>query len=63
MALERDLRRLNCASARRSTTALGIWVHPVFLGGTLFVGGNLLQCGVTNWCPPIAVLRHVGMHS
>ena len=43
------------------STVLGIWVHPAFLWVTLFVGANLLQSGVTNWCPMLAVLRRVGL--
>jgi hypothetical protein len=43
-----------------ATTALGIWVHPAFLWVTLFVGANLLQSGVTNWCPLLTILRRAG---
>lgn len=43
-----------------TSAALGIWVNPAFLWLTLFVGGNLLQSGFTNWCPMMAVLRRSG---
>ena len=43
-----------------TSTALGIWVNPAFLWITLFVGANLLQSGVTNWCPMMAILRRSG---
>jgi hypothetical protein len=42
------------------TTALGIGIHPAFLWVTLFVGANLLQSGVTNWCPLLTTLRRAG---
>ena len=42
-------------------TALGIWVHPAFLWGTLFVGANLFQSGLTDWCPMMAMLRRAGL--
>jgi hypothetical protein len=43
------------------TTALGIWVHPGFLWVTLFIGANLLQSGVTDWCPLMVMLRRAGL--
>jgi hypothetical protein len=43
------------------SAALGIWVHPAFLWVTLFIGANLLQSGVTNWCPLMVVLRRAGL--
>ena len=43
-----------------TSAALGIWVDPAFLWVTLFVGANLLQSGVTNLCPMMAVLRRSG---
>jgi hypothetical protein len=41
--------------------ALGYWVHPGFYLFTAFVGLNLLQSSVTNWCPMMAILRKVGL--
>lgn len=32
------------------TLALGWWVNPLWLLGTAFVGLNLFQSSVTNWC-------------
>ena len=43
------------------STALGIWVHPAFLWFTLFVGANLLQSGLTDWCPMMSMLRMAGL--
>ena len=53
--------RLMAGAFVSASAALGIWVHPAFLWGTLFVGANLLQSGVTNWCPMMAVLRRAGL--
>ena len=62
MNLERAL-RLIAGSFVLASTALGMWVHPAFLWFTLFVGANLLQSGVTNWCPMMAILRKAGVRS
>jgi hypothetical protein len=40
---------------------LGIYVNVNFLWFTLFVGVNLLQSGVTNWCPMMAILKKAGV--
>jgi hypothetical protein len=42
--------------------ALGWWVHPGFYLFTAFVGLNLLQSGLTRWCPMMAILRRLGVH-
>jgi hypothetical protein len=36
---------------------LGIYVNANFLWFTLFVGLNLFQSGLTNWCPMMVILR------
>ena len=36
--------------------ALGFWVHPAWFLFTAFVGLNLLQSGLTDWCPMMWVL-------
>jgi hypothetical protein len=43
------------------STVLGIWVHPAFLRSRSFVGLNLFQSGLTNWCPMMAILRKAGV--
>ncbi len=40
---------------------LAVTVDPRFLWFTAFVGVNLLQSGVTNWCPMMTFLRWAGM--
>ena len=41
--------------------ALGYWVSPWFYLFTAFVGLNLFQSGLTNWCPMMAILRKAGV--
>jgi hypothetical protein len=40
-----------------ASVLLGIYVHPYFFWFTLFVGLNLFQSGLTNWCPMMVILR------
>jgi hypothetical protein len=37
--------------------ALGYWFSPYGLLFTVFVGLNLFQSAVTNWCPMMTMLR------
>jgi hypothetical protein len=39
---------------------LAVYVSPWFLAFTAFVGANLLQSALTNWCPMMALLRRLG---
>ena len=56
MTLESMLRLLGGAMVI-ITLVLGMFVNPLFLWGTLFVGVNLFQSGLTNWCPAVPVLK------
>jgi hypothetical protein len=40
--------------------ALALWVSRYWLFFTAFVGLNLLQSGLTNWCPAMTILRKLG---
>ncbi|MBI3681914.1 MAG: DUF2892 domain-containing protein [Acidobacteria bacterium] len=40
--------------------ALGYWVHPGWFLFTAFVGLNLLQSGVSNWCLMMTILGKLG---
>jgi hypothetical protein len=40
---------------------LGLYVHPGFFWFTAFVGLNLAQSGLTNWCPMMSILRTFGV--
>ena len=44
------------------TVSLGVWVSPMFFWGTAFIGLNLFQSGVTNWCPLLVGMQAVGLH-
>ncbi|PMS18585.1 DUF2892 domain-containing protein [Trinickia dabaoshanensis] len=48
------------------TLALGAPASPLFLSawwlwGTAFVGANLLQSGITQWCPMEIFMRKLGV--
>ena len=60
MALEPML-RLIAGVLVAGSVLLGMFVHPYFFWFTLFVGLNLAQSGVTNWCPMMSILRHAGL--
>lgn len=38
-----------------------VFVHQWWLGFTVFVGINLLQSGLTNWCLMEIILRKLGL--
>ncbi len=56
MTIEQKL-RLIAGIFVSASVLLGMYVHPYFLWFTLFVGLNLLQSGLTNWCPMMTLLR------
>ena len=60
MTVERALRMIAGAFVAASVV-LGIYVSPLFLWFTLFVGLNLLQSAFTQWCPMMAILRKAGL--
>jgi len=56
MTVERYLRLIAGAFVLASL-GLGYWVNPYWYLFTAFVGLNLFQSGLTNWCPMMAILR------
>ena len=60
MTVERSLRMIAGAFVAASVL-LGIYVNPLFLWFTLFVGLNLLQSAFTQWCPMMTILRRAGV--
>lgn len=56
MSIEQSL-RLIAGIFVTASVLLGMYVHPYFFWFTLFVGLNLAQSGVTNWCPMMTLLR------
>lgn len=43
--------------------ALGTWVSPYWYLFTAFVGLNLFQSALTNWCPMMTFLKKLGVRS
>ncbi len=43
------------------SVAAGHYVHPYFYLFTAFVGLNLFQSGITNFCPPSFLLKKLGV--
>ena len=56
MSIEQQL-RLIAGIFVTASVLLGMFVHPYFLWFTVFVGLNLAQSGITNWCPMMTLLR------
>ncbi|MDD5730505.1 MAG: DUF2892 domain-containing protein [Candidatus Omnitrophica bacterium] len=40
---------------------LAYYVSPLWLWFTAFVGANLLQSALTNWCPMMWILKKLGV--
>ncbi len=60
MTIDRYLRLIAGAFVVASL-ALGYWVSPYWYLLTAFVGLNLFQSGLTNWCPMMTFLRKLGV--
>ncbi|WKK64815.1 YgaP family membrane protein [Lutimonas zeaxanthinifaciens] len=41
--------------------ALAYFVNPNWIWFTVFVGANLLQSGITNWCLMSIILKKLGV--
>jgi hypothetical protein len=59
MTVERTL-RLIAGIFILLSVALGHWVSPYWFLFTAFVGLNLFQSGLSDWCPMMAILRRLG---
>lgn len=60
MTVERAL-RLMAGAFVLTSLGLGYWVSPYWLLFTAFVGLNLFQSGLTDWCPAMMVLKKLGL--
>ena len=60
MQLEKTL-RLIAGTFILVSLALAYFVSYYWLFLTLFVGLNLFQSGLTNWCPMMTILRKCGL--
>lgn len=62
MTVERGL-RLMAGTFILLSLALGYWISPYWNLFTAFVGLNLFQSGLTNWCPAMLILKKLGLRS
>ncbi len=60
MTVERIL-RLMAGFFVLLSLALAHWHSPYWLWFTAFVGVNLFQSGITNWCPMMTFLKWGGI--
>ena len=60
MNVERYVRLIGGAMVMLSL-ALGYFVSPWWLLLTAFMGANLFQLGLSNWCPMMTFLRMLGV--
>lgn len=45
------------------SAALTVWVSPLFVWLTVFVGANLLQSAFTGFCPAAIIFKWFGVKS
>jgi hypothetical protein len=62
MTTERWL-RLIAGTFVLTSVILGVYVNHWWLAFTAFVGFNLFQSGLTNFCPMKTLLEHLGTSS
>ena len=62
MSIERYIRSI-AGSFILISLALAHWVSPYWLWFTAFVGLNLFQAGITNWCLMEDILKKLGIGS
>ena len=43
------------------SVALTVWVSPLFVWLTVFVGANLLQSAFTGFCPVAMIMKRLGI--
>ena len=60
MTIERYIRMI-AGSFVLTSLALGYWVDPRWFLFTAFVGANLLQSSITNWCLMEDILTKLGV--
>lgn len=60
MTIERTL-RLIAGILLLLSVLLSYLVSPKWLILTTFIGLNLLQSGLTNWCPMMVILQKAGL--
>ena len=43
------------------SVALTVWVSPLFMWFTVFIGANMLQSAFTGWCPAAMLFKKLGV--
>ncbi|MCJ7994441.1 DUF2892 domain-containing protein [Rhizobium cremeum] len=43
------------------SVALTVFVHPLFVWFTVFIGANLLQSAFTGFCPAATIFKKLGI--
>ena len=43
------------------SVALTVWVSPLFIWFTVFIGANLLQSAFTGFCPAAMIFKRLGI--
>lgn len=43
------------------SVALTLWVSPLFMWFTVFIGANMLQSAFTGWCPAAMLFKKLGV--
>jgi hypothetical protein len=62
MTVERGLRLMSGTFILLSL-GLGHWLSSYWYFFTAFVGLNLFQSGITNWCPAMFLLKKLGLRA
>lgn len=44
-----------------ASALLSIYVHPYWIGLTIFAGLNMLQASFTGWCPAAMIFKKLGV--
>ena len=43
------------------SVVLNVWVSPLFVWFTVFIGANMLQSALTGFCPAASIFRKLGI--
>ncbi|MGB8815253.1 MAG: DUF2892 domain-containing protein [Paracoccaceae bacterium] len=43
------------------SVALTVWVSPLFMWFTVFIGVNQIQASFTGWCPAATIFKKFGV--
>jgi hypothetical protein len=43
------------------SVVLTVWVSPLFVWFTVFIGANMLQSALTGFCPAASIFRKLGI--